>query len=178
MIEKININKIFTNAKNPRIIKDYKFKKLVKSIKEFPEMLQLRPIVVDNNNKILGGNMRYKACKELDLKEVYIIKAKNLNEKEIEQFIIKDNVGFGEWDWDILANQWDNEILSDWGVDNFDFYDKEYNSQEINIDDLDDSMVLKLNYTEEKYNYVKLNLKKIDIDIEKALLQLLNYEEI
>lgn len=178
MIEKININKIFTNAKNPRIIKDYKFKKLVKSIKEFPEMLQLRPIVVDNNNKILGGNMRYKACLELDLKEVYIIKAKNLNEKEIEQFIIKDNVGFGEWDWDILANQWDNEILSDWGVDNFDFYDKEYNSQEINIDDLDDSMVLKLNYTEEKYNYVKENLKKIDIDIEKALLQLLNYEEI
>tara|TARA_R110002020_G_scaffold108921_2_gene252274 strand:+ start:1919 stop:2455 length:537 start_codon:yes stop_codon:yes gene_type:complete len=178
MIEKININKIFTNAKNPRIIKDYKFKKLVKSIKEFPEMLQLRPIVVDNNNKILGGNMRYKACQELDLKEVYIIKAKNLNEKEIEQFIIKDNVGFGEWDWDILANQWDNEILSDWGVDNFDFYDKEYNSQEINIDDLDDSMVLKLNYTEEKYNYVKENLKKIDIDIEKALLQLLNYEEI
>ena len=141
-------------------------------------MLQLRPIVVDNNNKILGGNMRYKACLELDLKEVYIIKAKNLNEKEIEQFIIKDNVGFGEWDWDILANQWDNEILSDWGVDNFDFYDKEYNSQEINIDDLDDSMVLKLNYTEEKYNYVKENLKKIDIDIEKALLQLLNYEEI
>jgi len=178
MIEKININKIFTNAKNPRIIKDYKFKKLVKSIKEFPEMLQLRPIVVDNNNKILGGNMRYKACQELDLKEVYIIKAKNLNEKEIEQFIIKDNVGFGEWDWDILANQWDNQILSDWGVDNFDFYDKEYNSQEINIDDLDDSMVLKLNYTEEKYNYVKENLKKIDIDIEKALLQLLNYEEI
>ena len=113
-----------------------------------------------------------------NLKEVYIIKAENLSDKQIEEFIIKDNVGFGEWDWDILANGWDNEILSDWGIDNFDFYDKDYNSQEINTDDLDDSMVLKLNYTEEKYNYVKENLKKIDIDIEKALLKLLDYEKI
>ena len=83
--------------------------------------------------------MRYKACKEVGLKEVYIIKAENLSDKQIEEFIIKDNVGFGEWDWDILANGWDNEILSDWGIDNFDFYDKDYNSQEINTDDLDDS---------------------------------------
>tara|TARA_R110000822_G_scaffold99790_5_gene224876 strand:+ start:936 stop:1472 length:537 start_codon:yes stop_codon:yes gene_type:complete len=178
MIQKININEIFSNPNNPRIIKDFKFKKLVKSIKEFPEMLKLRPIVVNKDGGIIGGNMRYKACKEVGLKEVYIIKAENLSDKQIEEFIIKDNVGFGEWDWDILANGWDNEILSDWGIDNFDFYDKDYNSQEINTDDLDDSMVLKLNYTEEKYNYVKENLKKIDIDIEKALLKLLDYEKI
>ena len=165
MIQKININEIFSNPNNPRIIKDFKFKKLVKSIKEFPEMLKLRPIVVNKDGGIIGGNMRYKACKEVGLKEVYIIKAENLSDKQIEEFIIKDNVGFGEWDWDILANGWDNEILSDWGIDNFDFYDKDYNSQEINTDDLDDSMVLKLNYTEEKYNYVKENLKKIDIDM-------------
>ena len=163
MIQKININEIFSNPNNPRIIKDFKFKKLVKSIKEFPEMLKLRPIVVNKDGGIIGGNMRYKACKEVGLKEVYIIKAENLSDKQIEEFIIKDNVGFGEWDWDILANGWDNEILSDWGIDNFDFYDKDYNSQEINTDDLDDSMVLKLNYTEEKYNYVKENLKKISI---------------
>ena len=117
MIQKININEIFSNPNNPRIIKDFKFKKLVKSIKEFPEMLKLRPIVVNKDGGIIGGNMRYKACKEVGLKEVYIIKAENLSEKQIEQFIIKDNVGFGEWDWDILANGWDTKELKDWGID-------------------------------------------------------------
>ena len=117
MIEKINIKKIFANPVNPRIIKDFKFKKLVKSIKEFPEMLKLRPIVVNSEMGILGGNMRYKACQELGLKEVYIIKADNLTDKQIQQFVIKDNVGFGEWDWDILANSWDTQELKDWGID-------------------------------------------------------------
>ena len=117
MIEKINIKKIFANPVNPRIIKDFKFKKLVKSIKEFPEMLKLRPIVVNSEMGILGGNMRYKACKEIGLKEVYIIKADDLTEKQAEEFIIKDNVGFGEWDWDILANAFDNVELKEWGLD-------------------------------------------------------------
>ena len=117
MIEKVNINNIFSNPVNPRLIKEYKFKKLIKSIKEFPEMLKLRPIVVNKEMGILGGNMRYKACQEIGLKEVYIIKADNLTDKQIEQFIIKDNVGFGEWDWDILANNWDITELKDWGMD-------------------------------------------------------------
>lgn len=117
MLQKIDINKIYANPVNPRLIKDVKFKKLVKSIKEFPEMLKLRPIIVNKESGILGGNMRYKACKELGLKEVYIIKADKLTDKQIEQFIIKDNVGFGEWDWDILANSWDIELLNDWGLD-------------------------------------------------------------
>ena len=117
MIEKVNINNIFSNPVNPRLIKEYKFKKLIKSIKEFPEMLKLRPIVVNKEMGILGGNMRYKACQEVGLKEVYIIKADNLTDKQIEQFIIKDNVGFGEWDWDILANNWDITELKDWGMD-------------------------------------------------------------
>jgi ParB-like chromosome segregation protein Spo0J len=113
----VKINSIKTNPKNPRLIKDDKFKKLVKSIQDFPQMLELRPIVVDENNIILGGNMRYKACIEAGLKEIYILKAEDLTEEQKDEFIVKDNVGFGEWDWDILANEWDTDKLTDWGLD-------------------------------------------------------------
>jgi DNA modification methylase len=116
-VAKVKINSIKTNPKNPRLIKDDKFKKLVNSIKEFPQMLELRPIVVDENNIILGGNMRHKACIEAGLKEVYIVQAKDLTELQKDEFIVKDNVGFGEWDWDILANEWDTDKLTDWGLD-------------------------------------------------------------
>ncbi len=114
---KLEINKLKPNKDNPRIIKDDKFKKLVKSIKEFPEMLELRPIVVDENMTILGGNMRHKACIEAGLKEVYIKVAKGLTEDQKKEFIVKDNVGFGEWEWDILANEWNSEELVEWGLD-------------------------------------------------------------
>ena len=113
----INIQEVIPNQDNPRFIKDYKFKKLVKSIKEFPEMLKLRPIVVNNNMVVLGGNMRLKACKEAGLKEVYIIKADELTKEQQREFIVKDNVGFGEWDWDMLSNEWNNQQLDDWGLD-------------------------------------------------------------
>jgi len=113
----VNINEVKPNPKNPRQIKSDKFKKLVKSIQEFPQMLELRPIVVDENNIILGGNMRYKACIEAGLKEIFILKAEDLTEQQKDEFIVKDNVGFGEWDWDILANEWDTEKLTDWGLD-------------------------------------------------------------
>ena len=116
-MQKVKINAIKTNPKNPRLIKDDKFKKLVKSIQDFPQMLELRPIVVDENNIILGGNMRYKACIEAGLKEIYILKAEDLTEQQKDEFIVKDNVGFGEWDWDILANEWDTDKLQDWGLD-------------------------------------------------------------
>tara|TARA_R110000787_G_scaffold6602_3_gene22930 strand:- start:2733 stop:3995 length:1263 start_codon:yes stop_codon:yes gene_type:complete len=121
MIEKVAINKVFPNPTNPRTIKEGKFKKLVNSIQEFPEMLELRPIVVSKDMEILGGNMRYRACKEAGLKEVYIIKADKLTDKQIEEFIVKDNVGFGEWDWDVLANDWDISELEEWGLDGFPF---------------------------------------------------------
>lgn len=114
---KINISKLIPNNDNPRVIKDYKFQKLVNSIKEFPEMLEKRPIVVDESYVVLGGNMRLKACKEAGLKDVYINIAKGWTEEQKKQFIIKDNVGFGEWDWDQLANSWDSEQISDWGLD-------------------------------------------------------------
>ena len=117
MIETIKISKIKLNPNNPRLVKDDKFEKLVRSIKEFPEMLNIRPIVVNCDMIVLGGNMRLKACKEAGLDEVPIIRADNLTEDQQRQFIIKDNVGFGEWDWDMLANEWDSVELEDWGLD-------------------------------------------------------------
>ena len=114
---KLKINELKPNESNPRIIKEAKFKKLVKSIKDFPEMLELRPIILDENNIILGGNMRYKACVAAGLKEVPVKIAKGLTEEQKEEFIVKDNVGFGEWDWDILGNEWNNEKLGEWGMD-------------------------------------------------------------
>jgi len=117
----IPIGEIKPNKNNPRIIKDNKFKQLVKSIKDFPQMLELRPIVVNDDMVVLGGNMRLKACKEAGLKEVPIIMANELTEEQQKEFIVKDNVGFGEWDWDILANEWDADLLEEWGLDGFPF---------------------------------------------------------
>jgi ParB-like chromosome segregation protein Spo0J len=117
MIEKWKIGDVKTNPNNPRTIKDDKFKKLVKSIKDFPEMLELRPIVVNSEGIVLGGNMRLKACKEAGLKEVPVIRAENLTEEQQKEFIIKDNVGFGEWDWEDLNNNWNAEELTEWGLD-------------------------------------------------------------
>jgi len=117
MIEKVSIKAIKANPNNPRVIRDDKFRKLVKSINEFPEMLELRPIVVNDEMVVLGGNMRLKACKEAGLSEIAIIKASNLSEAQQAEFIIKDNVGFGEWDWDMLANEYNDQDLKDWGVD-------------------------------------------------------------
>jgi DNA modification methylase len=115
--QKVKITEVKSNPNNPRLIKDDKFEKLVKSIKEFPKMLEIRPIVVNADMIVLGGNMRLKACKEAGLKEVTIIFADDLTEDEQKQFIIKDNVGFGEWDWEQLANEWDADNLQDWGLD-------------------------------------------------------------
>lgn len=121
-VEKYKVNDIKLNPNNPRIIKDDKFKKLVKSIQEFPEMLDIRPIVVNFDMVILGGNMRFRACKEAGLKEIPVIIADNLTEEQQKQFLIKDNVSGGEWDFEMLANDWDVEQLEDWGLDvpNFD----------------------------------------------------------
>tara|TARA_R100001443_G_scaffold73728_1_gene81612 strand:- start:887 stop:1399 length:513 start_codon:yes stop_codon:yes gene_type:complete len=115
--EKVKISQVKRNKDNPRLIKDNKFHKLVNSIKEFPEMLQIRPIVVNDNMVVLGGNMRLKACQEAGLKEVYVIKADELTEKQQREFIIKDNVGFGDWDWDMVANEWELDELKNWGMD-------------------------------------------------------------
>lgn len=114
---KVKTTQIKPNPNNPRYIRDEKFEKLKKSIQDFPEMLKLRPVVVDDDMMVLGGNMRLKALTELGIDEVEVIKAKDLTEKQKAEFIIKDNVGFGEWDWDMLANEWDNTQLGEWGLD-------------------------------------------------------------
>jgi len=116
------LSAIKRNPNNPRILKDDKFAKLTQSIKDFPQMLDIRPIVVNDDMIVLGGNMRLKACKEAGLKEVPVIKVSDLTEEQQREFIIKDNVGFGEWDWDLLANDWDVDLLGAWGLD-IDFSD-------------------------------------------------------
>jgi hypothetical protein len=163
MIQKVKIETVFPNVLNPRTIKKDKFEKLVKSIKEFPEMLELRPIVVNSEMNIIGGNMRFKACQEIGLKEVYIIKAENLTKEQVQQFIIKDNVGFGEWDWDILANTWDTKELAEWGMEVWQMTD------EVDIDDLFEDVEQKdkkevnkivLEYSEKDYNLIVKRLKE------------------
>jgi site-specific DNA-methyltransferase (adenine-specific) len=121
MIKKVKITEVISNPNNPRLIKDDKFKKLVKSIQEFPDMLNVRPIVVNTDMVVLGGNMRLKAIKEAGIKEINV-DIVDWNEQQQKEFIVKDNVGYGEWDWDDLANNWDAEELTDWGLDipNFD----------------------------------------------------------
>jgi len=120
-VKVVKISDIKPNPNNPRIIKDDKFKKLVESIKGFPEMANVRPIVVNTDMIVLGGNMRLKAMKEAGWKEAPI-QIVDWDEQKQKEFIVKDNVGFGEWDWDDLANNWEAEELTDWGLDipNFD----------------------------------------------------------
>jgi hypothetical protein len=171
----MNINEIKPNPNNPRIIKDDKFKKLVKSIQDFPQMLELRPIVIDENNIVLGGNMRLKACIEAGLKDVPVKQAKELTEDQKKEFIVKDNVGYGEWDWDDLANNWDEQLLTEWGLDipNFDAGGFADQNKELSLDDVSDSMSITLKYTEDEYHLVKEQLHKIASTPEQAIWKLL-----
>jgi ParB-like chromosome segregation protein Spo0J len=178
----VKISEVKPNPKNPRIIKDGKFQKLVKSIQEFPDMLNKRPLIVftdvDNKYVVLGGNMRLKACKEIGLKEIPIIVADEWTEEQKNEFLIKDNVGFGEWDWDSLANEWDAEKLDDWGLDipNFNNVDYSEKNEEIDIDSLDETMTIKLNFTETEYWTVKQQLSEIASTPEQAIWKLLGNE--
>ena len=129
----MKLKDIKPNPNNPRLIKDAKFAKLVKSIKDFPKMMELRPIIIDDNNIVLGGNMRLKALKELkykDIPDTWTKSAKDLTEEETRRFIIADNIGFGEHDWDILANEWDAKELEEWGLEGFPFEDEVLEAEE------------------------------------------------
>jgi DNA modification methylase len=120
----MKLSEIKSNPNNPRVIKDHKFEKLKKSISEFPKMMELRPMVINEDNIVLGGNMRLKALKDLGYKEVpeeWVKRASDLTEEETRRFIIADNVGFGEHDWEMLANEWNTEELEDWGLEGFPF---------------------------------------------------------
>ena len=147
MIQNVPINTVKANPNNPRIIKDDKFAKLVKSINEFPQMLNLRPIVVNDDMVVLGGNMRLKACKEAGLKEIPIIKASELTEEQQKEFIVKDNVGYGEWDWSDLANNWDSDQLEEWGLDIPGFSDVEDLGENFSLPDGDKAPFQQMTFT-------------------------------
>ena len=182
MMQKISPHKLVLNKNNPRFIKDDKFAQLVKSIKDFPEMLEKRPIVVDEQLVVLGGNMRLRACRDAGLKEIPYIIAEGWTDEQKVEFIIKDNVGYGSWQWDTLFNEWDVDLLQDWGLElpadikNADLPDYSEANKEIDIDDLDGDMVIKLKYTEAEYNQVKGQLSKIAQTPEQAVWKLLGNE--
>jgi len=162
---KIKISKIKPNTSNPRFIGKNKFKKLVKSLKEFPEMLKLRPIVVDNKNIILGGNMRYKAAVELGMKEIWVLQADDLSEKQKQEFVIKDNVGFGEWEYELLANEWNSIELENWGLDVWQVDDQivEPDFEELTADDSNKPPTMKITFKN------KNDLENAEIYISKIL---------
>jgi len=141
------INEIKPNPNNPRLIKDHKFKQLVKSIQDFPQMLELRPIVIDENNMVLGGNMRLKACIEAGLTDVPVIHANNLTEEKKREFIIKDNVSFGSHDWSELANNWDVDLIQEWGLDIIGFDNVEDLGEGFNLPDGDKSPFQQMTFT-------------------------------
>lgn len=113
----IDVELLKPNPKNPRSIKKDKLEKLKKSIKEFPEMLELRPVIVNSDNVVLGGNMRLTALKELGYKQVPYIKVEDMTPEQQNEFIIKDNLSYGEWDWEVLEVDFKQEVLLDWGMD-------------------------------------------------------------
>lgn len=156
MKQKIKLYKIKGNPNNPRIIKDDKFKKLVKSIKEFPEMLEKRPIVVDENLMVLGGNMRLKASKDAGLKEVWIDIAEGWTQEQKDEFVVKDNVNFGEWEWDMLANEWNTQQLAEWGLDVWQ-----------NEDDLEEPDFNELTEDSKKESVIKITFKN-EKDLQNA----------
>lgn len=161
----IAVSKLKKNPSNPRIIKDDKFKKLVASIKQFPEMLKIRPIVYVGDFIVLGGNMRLEACKAAGLKEVWATDASELTPEQQNEFIIKDNVGYGEWDWDALANEWDTDDLTDWGLDISGFNSSEIDysgkNQEIDTDFENQKYNFKLEYSEAEYSLLKERIASI-----------------
>lgn len=177
----VDINRIKPNPKNPRVIKDDKFLKLKKSIEDFPDMLNKRPLVVftdkDSKYVVLGGNMRLKAAKELGLKELPIIIADEWTEEQKAEFLIKDNVGFGDWDWDILSKEWNVDSLDVWGLSV-----PIYNTSDIDLDAFfeEDNTVKEnkfniiLEYNEEDYNLIQEALKKHSGSKEQIIFKLLD----
>lgn len=163
MIKKVNISEIKPNTENPRFISDSNFKKLVKSIKDFPEMLELRPLVVDEDMVVLGGNMRLKALKSSGIFEVTVKQVKGLTEEQKQEFVVKDNVGFGEWDWDLLANGWNVDKLSEWALDVPDFANLEDFEESFELPDGDKEPFQQQTYVlaDDQAEYIKNALSDI-----------------
>tara|TARA_R110000868_G_scaffold179854_1_gene420318 strand:- start:1811 stop:2422 length:612 start_codon:yes stop_codon:yes gene_type:complete len=177
-IKKMKLKDIKPNPNNPRVLRDDKFQKLKQSITEFPKMLSLRPMVIDENNVVLGGNMRLRALQELgftDVDEAWVKRSSDLTEDEKKRFIIADNVAFGEWDWDTLANDWEVVDLEAWGLEIPQF------NQDINLDDFfeenneqkEEKFKITLEYTEDDYNEVIELFKKYTGSKENIVAELL-----
>jgi hypothetical protein len=160
--QKVKISEVKANPNNPRVIKDDKFAKLVQSIKDFPKMLEIRPIVVNSDMIVLGGNMRLRACKEAGLKEVSIIMAEDLTEEQQREFIVKDNVSGGEWDWNMLANEWNAEELGYWGLD-VPIFDSEPNGDHLIGEEKNKPATLKITFESPE------QLQEAEIDIQELL---------
>jgi hypothetical protein len=162
MIKKVKITEVISNPNNPRLIKDDKFKKLVKSIQDFPDMLNVRPIVVNKDMVVLGGNMRLKAIKEAGIKEINV-DIVDWNEQQQKEFIVKDNVGYGEWDWSDLANNWDSEELTDWGVDIIGFSNVQDLGEDFSLPNGDKSPFQQMTFTlaDEQAEQIKNAIEEI-----------------
>jgi len=187
--ELMKISEIKINPKNPRIIKDEKFHILVNSVKKFPEMLELRPIVIDENNMILGGNQRLKACKQAGLTQVPTKRAEDLTEEQKSEFIIKDNASYGEWDWEVLEKEWNKQDLEKWAVDVWeDPAEVDYNLLE--SDELDNQLdkmslgskkAIQIEFSledyEEAYSLIKFFREK-DIYVGNLLIEKLKQEKL
>lgn len=193
-IKTIKIKDLATNdgqieglPKNPRQIRDHRYEKLKKSIEDAPEMLQLRELLVyPHGGKfvIIGGNMRYRACKELGYKELpcKVLDAETPVEK-LRQYAIKDNENFGEYDWDVVANEWDTAEMEDWGVELPTDWGAELEGEEINnsnkeIEDAEigDKVEIKFQFSIEEWQFINAKLQKVNANKEMALLKILNYD--
>ena len=161
MIKEINIKEIKPNPNNPRVLKDDKFKKLVQSLKDFPEMANVRPIVVNTEMIVLGGNMRLRAMQEAGWKKAPVQIVDWSIEKQNE-FIIKDNVGFGEWDWDVLANEWNESELTEWGLD-LPIFEPEPSLEELIGEEKNKPATMKITFESPE------QLQKAEIDIQELL---------
>ena len=173
--------------KNPRQIRDHRYEKLKKSIEDAPEMLQLRELLVyphGGKYVIIGGNMRYRACKELGYKELpcKVLDAETPVEK-LRQYAIKDNENFGEYDWDLVANEWDTAELEDWGVELPTDWGAELEGEEINnsnkeIEDAEigDKVEIKFQFSIEEWQFINAKLQKVNANKEMALLKILDYD--
>ena len=173
----VALRKLKPNPQNPRVLRDERFEALKKSITDFPDMLNYRALVATSNDDgtftVIGGNMRLKALQDLKIKEAPVMLADHWTKEQRREFIIKDNVGFGDWDWDQLANEWDAGQLSDWGLEVPNVADFSTANEEVDVDALDGAMCIKLNYTEDEYWKVKNALATIAATPEQAVLQLL-----
>jgi len=173
----MKLSELKKNPNNPRLIKDEKFKKLVQSIQDFPQMMELRPIIINGDNMVLGGNMRLAALKELNYKDMpdnWVMKASDLTPDQQREFIIKDNVSFGAHDWDILANEWDTEKLKEWGLE-------VWEATDINLDDFfeenneekETKNKIILEYTNEEFEMVNEAFKNHSGSKEQIVFKLL-----